>query len=75
MPRNCRRRPFAITRGDQEARYRLLEVHALSRNFPGALAVMRLLGERLNVRFTEEGIDTSHPAYVELLASDAWAAY
>tara|TARA_R110002096_G_scaffold44526_13_gene120724 strand:- start:371613 stop:372692 length:1080 start_codon:yes stop_codon:yes gene_type:complete len=59
----------------QEAHYRLLEVHVLNRNFAGAVAVMRLLGERFNVRFSEEGMDTSHPAYVELLASDEWSAY
>ncbi len=59
----------------QEAHYRLLEVHVEHRNFAGAVAVMRLLGERFNVRFTEDSMDTSHSAYVELLASDEWSAY
>jgi hypothetical protein len=59
----------------QEAHYRLLEVHVENRNFAGAVAVMRLLGERFNVRFSEDGMDTTHPAYVELLASDEWSAY
>jgi len=59
----------------QEAHYRLLEVHVENRNFAGAVAVMRLLGERFNIRFSEDGMDTTHPAYVELLASDEWSAY
>ncbi len=61
--------------GQREAHYRLLEVHVESRNFAGAVAIMHLMGERFNVRFTEAGMDTSHPAYVELIASPEWASY
>jgi hypothetical protein len=72
---NLAEKALAAHPEQQEAHYRLLEVHALNRNFAGAVAVMRLLGERFNIRFSEEGMDTSHPAYVELLASDEWVAY
>mgnify|MGYP001556077466 CR=1 FL=1 len=60
---------------DKEAHYLLLEVHVEARNFPGAVAIMRLMGERFELVFDEEGIDKSDAGYRALLESPEWQAY
>ncbi len=59
----------------EDAHYLLLGVHMANRNFGGAVAIMRLMGERFELVFEEEGLDPSDPNYIALKASPEWEAY
>ncbi len=60
---------------DKECYFLLMESHVATRNHAGSVALMRLMGERFEMVFQEEGIDASDPNYAALLASPEWAAY
>ena len=67
---------FLQERPDSEdAHYLLLGVHIANKNFAGAVAVMRLMGERFELVFEEEGLDPSFSNYVALKDSPEWEAY
>jgi hypothetical protein len=59
----------------QDAHYLLLGVHVANRNFAGATAIMRLMGERFELVFETDGLDPSDPDYNALKASPEWEAY
>ncbi len=59
----------------EDAHYLLLGVHVTNRNFAGAVATMRLMGERFELVFEDDGLDPSDANYMALKASPEWAAY
>lgn len=59
----------------EDAHYLLLGVHVANHNFAGAVAVMRMMGERFELVFEEEGLDPSDPNYAALKESPEWEAY
>jgi tetratricopeptide (TPR) repeat protein len=59
----------------EDAHYLLLGAHVANRNFAGAVAIMRLMGERFDLVFEEEGLDPGDANYMALKASPEWAAY
>lgn len=59
----------------EDAHYLLLGVHVANRNFAGAVAIMRLMGERFELVFETDGLDPSDPDYTALKASPEWEAY
>ncbi len=59
----------------EDAHYILLGVHVANRNFAGAVAIMRLMGERFELVFESEGLDPGDPDYSALKASPEWEAY